>query len=153
MTQTAETVTAGGTLNSADPAPYLALFSRWNAELIDFYLGCLQQYSLIPFRVFDFRSVESMMQAQTDFCRQVAEDCKAEAKKLAEIADEELGESSSSPETTYEAQLLKAQEDARQIIRLAEQQAERIIADAEKEAAQRRQTNAGLQAEGDSAAA
>ena len=151
MTQTAETMTATGTVNSSDPAPYLALFSRWNAELIDFYLGCLQQYSLIPFRVFDFRSVESMMQAQTDFCRQVAEDCKAEAEKLAEIADEELGEPS--PETTYEAHLLKAQEDARQIIRLAEQQAERIIADAEKEAAQRRQTNAEVPAEGDSAAA
>jgi hypothetical protein len=118
-----------------DPSPCLSLLSRWNAELAGFYCKRAQQYWSLPLRLLSCRSSDEAVGVQVDFYHQLIEDYRQETETLHGIVAQ--GRAHSEPEDVapYAARLLKAQEDAREIVRQAKAQADRIIASARKEAA------------------
>jgi hypothetical protein len=116
-----------------DPSPCLSLLSRWNAELAGFYCKRAQQYWSLPLRLMSCRSTDEAVGVQVDFYHQLIEDYRQETETLHEIAAQGRTHSESEDVAPYAARLLKAQEDAREIVRQAKVQADRIIASAKKE--------------------
>lgn len=116
-----------------DPSPCLSLLSRWNAELTGFYCKRAQQYWSLPLRLMSCRSADEAIGVQVDFYHQLIEDYRQETETLHEIVTQGRTHSESEDVAPYAARLLKAQEDAREIVRQAKAQADRIIASAKKE--------------------
>lgn len=118
-----------------DPGPCLSLLSRWNAELAGFYCKRAQHYWSLPLRLMSCRSTDEAVGVQVDFYHQLIDDYRQESETLRDIAAQGRTHADSEDVAPYAARLLKAQEDAREIVRQAKAQADRIIASAKKEAA------------------
>ncbi len=116
-----------------DPAQVLGKLYGWNVELMSFYMHRCQQYWTLPVRWQACTSVEKFTDLQMDFLRELADDYQDAAAKLSEIAREMGGETAEAAD--YSRLLIKAQEDAAQIIEQAKGQAERIVASAHSRAA------------------
>jgi hypothetical protein len=116
-----------------DPSPCLSLLNRWNAELAGFYCKRAQQYWSLPLRLMSCRSTDETVGVQVDFYHQLIEDYRQETKTLHEIVSQGRMPADSEDVAPYAARLLKAQEDAREIVRQAKAQADRIIASARRE--------------------
>jgi len=118
-----------------DPSPCLSLLSRWNAELAGFYCKRAQQYWSLPLRLLSCRSTDEAVGIQVDFYQQLIEDYRQETETLHDIVLQGRTHSDAEDVAPYAARLLKAQEDAREIVRQAKVQADRILASAKRDAA------------------
>ena len=112
---------------SASDASWLQLLARWNMEIMFLYGKRMQEYSVLPLRVMQCTSPDDLAKAQGQFSETLLTDYRAAADKLARA----IGATGKGHEE-YAARLLKAQEDARDIIDQAKAQAKRIVEDAEK---------------------
>ena len=121
---------------SASAASWLQLLARWNMEIMFLYGKRMQEYFVLPLRVMQCTSPDDLAKAQDQFSQTLLTDYRVAAKKLALAigADADIGKAGGHEE--YAARLLKAQEDARDIIDQAKAQAKRIVEDAEKRSAE-----------------
>jgi hypothetical protein len=126
----AEPALGGG--GFVDPTSYMAFLHEWNTELASHYLVRLQSYAMLPFKLSACRSSDDVAELQTDFCRRLISDYRSKAARLCEVAGSHDEPAVADGEREYSARILKAQEDAREIIRQAREQAKRITADAGK---------------------
>jgi hypothetical protein len=111
----------------------VGFLTKWNAEITRFYVSRYQRYWTIPIQLLSCTSSEDIKALQAEFKHELFEDYRAEASRLARIANETLDLPRPS-ESDYAASLLKAQRDANAIIEQAKLQAERIVASAQKRA-------------------
>jgi len=121
---------------SAPDAPWLQLLARWNMEIMFLYGKRMQEYVVLPLRVMQCTSPDDLAKAQNLFSETLLTDYRAAAEKLARAVGVDTGKTGGHEE--YAARLLKAQEDARDILDQAKAQAQRIIEDAEKRNAEPR---------------
>ena len=117
---------------SASDAPWLQLLARWNMEIMFLYGKRLQEYAVLPLRVMQCTSPDDLAKAQDRFSETLLTDYRAAAEKLARA----IGANESSGHQEYAAHLLKAQDDARDIIDQARAQAQRIIEEAKTRSAE-----------------
>jgi hypothetical protein len=117
--------------NEIEEVSLVGFLTRWNAEITRFYVSRYQRYWTVPIRMLSCTSTEDIKAMQAEFGRELLEDYRAEASRLARIANETL----EPPGSDYAASLLKAQQDAGEIIEQAKLQAERIVASAQKSVA------------------
>lgn len=117
---------------SASDASWLQLLARWNMEIMFLYGKRMQEYFVLPARVMQCTSPDELAKAQDQFSETLLTDYRVAAEKLARA----IGANEASGHQEYAARLLKAQEDARDIIDQAKAQAQRIIEDAEKRSAE-----------------
>ena len=78
------------------------------------------------------RSADDLEDVQNEFFGQLITDYGDSARRLNQIARSELDGVTGDEATEYSATILKAQEDAAKILKLAKDQAAHIIANAEK---------------------
>ncbi len=138
-TSTSKTSAKAGQNVRASDAPtsaasWLQMLGRWNMEITSLYGKRMQEYFLLPLRVMQSTSPDDLAKAQDRFSETLLSDYRAAAEKLARAVAADTGKSGGHEE--YAARLLKAQEDARDIIDQAKAQAQRIIEDAEKRSAE-----------------
>jgi len=117
---------------SASAASWLQLLARWNMEIMFLYGKRLQEYAVLPLRVMQCTSPDDLAKAQDRFSETLLTDYRAAAEKLARA----IGANESSGHQEYAAHLLKAQDDARDIIDQARAQAQRIIEEAKTRSAE-----------------
>jgi len=118
-----------------DPSSYIAFLHEWNTELASHYLVRLQSYAMLPVKLTACRSADDLAELQADFCRRLISDYRSKAARLCDVAGGHDEPAAADAEREYSARILKAQEDAREIIRQAKEQAKRITADAGEAAA------------------
>lgn len=131
--QAPQSTSPGKSTGSASPIGFL---TEWNTEITRFYAHRCQQYWTLPLRLQSCRTAGDFKTLQTEFQLELFEDYRGAASKLSKIAGADPGQSDNSLETAYAENLLKAQEDAAEIIEQAKDQAERIVASAHERAAQ-----------------
>ncbi|MGQ0485899.1 MAG: hypothetical protein ACT4SY_11180 [Hyphomicrobiales bacterium] len=113
-------------------ASWLNLLGRWNMEITSLYGKRMQEYFVLPLRVMQCGSPDDLAKAQEQFSETLLTDYRAAAEKLARA----IGAKETDRHQEYAAALLKAQEDARDIIDQAKAQAKRIVEEAEKRSAE-----------------
>ena len=112
------------------------MLGRWNMEITSLYGKRMQEYFLLPLRVMQSTSPDDLAKAQEQFSQTLLTDYRVAAKKLALAIGADVDTGKAGGHEEYAARLLKAQEDARDIIDQAKAQAKRIIEDAEKRSAE-----------------
>ncbi len=115
-----------------DSTPYTSLCSDWWSELTMLHLSRLGRYATLPADLMRCRSADDLEDVQDAFFGQLVSDYGNSAKRLNQIARSGLEDVTGDDATEYSATLLKAQEDAAKILKLAKDQAAHIIANAEK---------------------
>lgn len=117
-----------------DASPYTTLLMEWHNELAAHYVLRLQSYMALPMRLAMCTSPGDLTDVQLTFNRRLVEDYRTVAGRLSKIANR--NEASPEPDEVaeYSEKILKAQEDAKEIIRLAKVQAARIVEGAERAA-------------------
>ncbi len=115
-----------------DRTPYTTLCSDWWSELTMLYLSRLGRYATLPADLMRCRSADDLEDVQNEFFGQLITDYGDSARRLNQIARSELDGVTGDEATEYSATILKAQEDAAKILKLAKDQAAHIIANAEK---------------------
>ena len=118
------------------PASWLLMLARWNMEITSLYGKRLQEYFLLPLRVMQCTSPDELAKAQDQFSQTLLTDYRAAAEKLTRAIGAKLDTSKAARDDEYAASLLKAQEDARDILDQARAQAKRIIEAAESRSAE-----------------
>lgn len=118
------------------PASWLLMLARWNMEITSLYGKRLQEYFLLPLRVMQCTSPDELAKAQDQFSQTLLTDYRAAAEKLTRAIGAKLDTSKAARDDEYAASLLKAQEDARDILDQARAQAKRIIEAAEPPSAE-----------------
>jgi hypothetical protein len=111
-------------MTPSNSAPWLGMLGQWNMEIASFYGRRLQAYAMLPVNLMLCVSPEDAIDAQEDFSATLLADYRAAAEKLMQATGGGATEA-------YAGALLKAQEDARNILDQARAQAQRIIAEAE----------------------
>jgi hypothetical protein len=112
------------------------MLSRWNMEIASLYGKRMQEYCMLPFNLMLRVSPDDLADAQDDFSETLLADYRAAAEKLTDAFGAGTRKTSGNEATeAYAAVLLKAQEDARNMLDQARAQAQRIINDAEARAA------------------
>ncbi len=109
----------------------MALLFGWNMELAQFYFRRYQQYWTLPLNVRAWQSAEELQAVQAEFLQNLMADYRENAIRLSRIANGPT--STAALDTTYEARLLKAQDDAEAIIAQARLQATRILESVQKQ--------------------
>jgi acetyl esterase/lipase len=109
----------------------LHMLSRWNFEIASLYGKRMQEYSVLPFSLMLCTSFDDFTDAQQKFSETLVADYRAAAERVANSVHAGKEQASEA----YASALLKAQEDARNIIDQARAHAKRIIEDAEAEVA------------------
>lgn len=127
---------------SASATSWPQLLARWNMEIMFLYGKRMQEYFGLPLRVMQCTSPEDLAKAQDQFAQTLLTDYRAAADKLARA----IGANEANGHQEYAARLLKAQEDARDILDQAKVQAQRIIEDAEKRSAELQKAGAQTRA-------
>ena len=112
--------------------------SDWQQEIVGFYSRRFNEYSKLPERLSECREPKDLFEFQTEFYNKLFADYRKEASVVSEIMFDiarPVAEKSGNKEAkSYEETILKAQEDAEQIIGLAKQQAEKILEGAQVQA-------------------
>ncbi len=113
-------------------AATLEMLGRWNFEIASLYGKRFQEACAFPFSLMLCTSFDDVTDAQQKYSEILMADYRATAEKIAHafVSGQTLARGTSATEA-YSAALLKAQDDARNIIDQARAQAQRIIADAE----------------------
>jgi len=117
-----------------DVTECMDMLSNWNLSLYGFYFERLQEWWRIPFEVPALRSADDYVELHERFLDKMVGDYAEQAENLSDIVRSEFQLSHDPVESDYETGLLKAQQDAAQIIDQAKAQAEHIIAEAEARA-------------------
>ncbi|HEY7749312.1 MAG TPA: hypothetical protein VH933_11615 [Aestuariivirgaceae bacterium] len=107
-----------------------ALAARWQQELLRFGELRLSRYVEHAGRLCDCRSATDLVAAQAGFLQQMISDYRSEADLFFLKVPNAASLDTSPLADSYESTILKAQEDAAQIIDLAKQQARRILGEA-----------------------
>jgi hypothetical protein len=107
--------------------PWLDLLESWNLELAGFYTRRFQECSATFFNFMLCRSLEDVADTQQAYARRLIEDYRAMARTLTRVVEGETA-------ADYAAALLRAQQDAGEILAQAKAQAERIVEAAEARA-------------------
>ena len=117
-------------------ASWLEMLSRWNMEIASLYGKRMQECCVFPFSLMLCTSPDDVTDTQEKFSETLLVDYCAAAEKLAhsigtsvhKAGDNEANE-------VYASTLLKAQEDARNLLDQARAHAKRIIEDAQAQIA------------------
>lgn len=116
-----------------DPAvSWVQMLARWNMEIASLYGKRMQEYCLLPANLMRCASPDDLARAQEEFSQTLLSDYREAAEKLARAIGAGAAESGSG----YAAALLRAQEDARDLLDQAKAQAQRIVEEAEKRSAE-----------------
>jgi hypothetical protein len=110
------------------------LLARWHYSLAAFYFRRWQRQMELPLRLAQSASPADLVEARRAFEEDLVADYADQAEALHQTCHDRLP--SPQPETSYGAELLRAQEDARQLLDQAKAQAERIIAGAHARASE-----------------
>jgi hypothetical protein len=111
-------------------APWLEMLSQWNIEITSLYGKRMQECCVFPFSLMLCASPDDVTDAQVKFSDTLLADYRAAAEKLARSIDSNRARGNEANEA-YAATLLKAQDDARNILDQARAHAKRIIEDAQ----------------------
>ena len=106
-----------------------AMLVRWNTEMAALYGRRMQEYCALPMQLMMCRSADDVADTQEDFARKLVDDYAEAAGKFTRCL------ATGAAAEGYGATLLKAQEDAREILAQARAQAERIIREAQSRGA------------------
>ena len=117
-----------------DVTECMDMLSNWNLSLYGFYFERLQEWWKIPFEIPALRSADNYVELHERFLDKMVGDYAEQAENLSDIVRSEFQLSRDPAESDYETGLLKAQQDAAQIIDQAKAQAEHIIAEAQARA-------------------
>ncbi|NNE21272.1 MAG: hypothetical protein HKN11_01550 [Rhizobiales bacterium] len=119
-----------------DVSECMDMLSNWNLSLYGFYFERLQEWWKTSLEVPALRSADDYVELHEQFLDKMVGDYAEQAENLSEIVRSEFQSSRNPDDSNYEEHLLKAQQDAAQIIDQAKAQAEHIIAEAEARAGQ-----------------
>jgi hypothetical protein len=106
----------------------MSLLARWNVSLASFYVRRWQRQMELPVRLARSASPRDLMEAGRAFEQDLVADYRDQVEALQRSCDAD--EVRRGPHGPYEAELLKAQEHARQLLDQAKAQADRILASA-----------------------
>jgi hypothetical protein len=109
---------------------WLDMLGEWNTEIASLYGKRLQHCGMFPFSVMTCTSPDDFTDAQEKFSQTLLADYRATAEKLAHSFGTQSRVGSEASEA-YAAALLKAQDDARNILDQARAHAKRIIDEAQ----------------------
>ena len=109
-----------------DATQSLHLLGRWNVEIAALYGKRIQECCMFPFNLLLCTSPDDVTDAQEKFSRILMANYKSAAQKLARTVAGDVRDDHGASEV-YAATLLKAQEDARNILDQAKAQAQRIL--------------------------
>lgn len=111
---------------TAETMPWVGMLGQWNMEIATLYGRRFQEWSTMPLRLLQCRSMDDLLDQREEFSQRLMTDYGAAAAKL-------VGAFGSSAEgrEQYAATLLKAQQDAARILDQAKAQARQIIEAAE----------------------
>jgi hypothetical protein len=122
-------------VHAADTS-WLNLLGRWNMEIASLYGKRMQECSVFPFSLMMCTSPDDVTDAQERFSGILLTDYRAAAEKLMRsIGTHTHLSDGTEADQAYAATLLKAQEDARNILDQARAHAKRIIDDAQAQTA------------------
>ena len=131
QTQKQETAQTQSSDVKPDAPSVMGFLFGWNMELAQFYFRRYQQYWTLPLNFRTCQSPEELRAVQAEFLQNLMADYRENAIRLSQIANGPT--SAGHRDTTYEARLLKAQEDAEAIIAQAKLQATRILESVQKQ--------------------
>lgn len=114
----------------ASAASWLQMLSQWNLEIVSLYGKRMRECSMFPLSMMLCTSPDDVADAQEKFSETLLADYRAAAEKLTRAIGAGRVRGNESNEA-YAAVLLKAQEDARNILDQARAHAKRIIEDAQ----------------------
>jgi hypothetical protein len=121
-------------VHAADTS-WLNLLGRWNMEIASLYGKRMQECSVFPFSLMMCTSPDDVTDAQERFSGILLADYRAAAEKLMHSIGTHRQSDGSEADQAYAATLLKAQDDARNILDQARAHAKRIIDDAQAQTA------------------
>lgn len=143
MSKNSEPPTPLGFAFEADAERLKKLFN-WQEEAISFYFRRLDEYTKIPERLSKCQEPRDLYALHSDFLMKMFSDYRDEAAVISNLMFDSVRtpkfRTSRNDSGSYEATILKAQNDAEQIIRLAKQQAEQILEGAEVQAQSAKKT-------------
>lgn len=119
---------------NAPAVSWVQMLARWNMEIMSLYGKRAEEYFLLPIRVMQCASPDDLAEAQGEFSRALLADYRAAAERLARTVGANAERTAGNGE--YAATLLKAQEDARDILDQAKAQARRIVEEAKARSAE-----------------
>ena len=117
------------------PSSWLPLLGQWNMELAFLYGKRLQEYCMLPFSMTLCTSPDDVADAAEKFSETLLADYRQTAAKLAQSVASDAKALVKHANEAYATILLKAQDDARNILDQARAQASRIVADADARSA------------------
>lgn len=106
----------------------------WHREVVNFYGHRFKQYADLPARFAECQNVRGLHDIQSQFFDRMFSDYREKASQLFDLTRELTSQTLRQEDNHYEKAILKAQEDARQLLRQAKENAEIIIRDAENAA-------------------
>jgi len=121
-------------LTTGGATAMFGIAARWNEELLRFYGLRMKRYLELSSRLWECKSAGDIVKVQTGFLQTMLADYRSEtdlvcSQFLPAQKPGAGGQRGESPQS-YEAAILKAQEDAGKIIGLAKDQAARILEEA-----------------------
>jgi hypothetical protein len=122
---------AGPSVDGPTPSDAFALLARWNYTLTAFYLRRWRRQLELPLRLAGSASPGDFVEARRAFEEDLLADYRDQAVALHHACGEALPPDAG---RGYGAELLKAQDHARQLLDQAKAQADRIIASAQARA-------------------
>ena len=116
----------------ASAASWIQMLSRWNMEIVSLYGKRIRECSMFPLNLMLCTSPDDVTDAQEKFSETLLADYRAAAEKLTRAIGANASKAGGNEANeAYAAALLKAQEDARNILDQARAHAMRIIEDAQ----------------------
>lgn len=120
---------AGGGPTSA--ASWVQAMGRWNIEIASLCGKRMQYWSTFPMRLMQCSSSDELSHVQDEFAQTLLTDYRAAVEKLVLAINGNANSGQSDANQDYATTLLKAQEDAGNIIDQARAQAKRIVEEAQ----------------------
>ena len=121
--------------NVPTPAtPWFQAMGRWNIEIASLCSRRMQYWSTFPMRLMQCSSSDDLSKAQDEFSQILLTDYRAAAEKLVLAINSSASSGQIESNQEYATTLLKAQEDAGNIIDQARAQAKRIVEEAQSRA-------------------
>ena len=115
----------------ASAALWFQAMGRWNIEIASLCGKRLQFWSTFPMRLMQCRSSDDLSNVHDEFSQTLLTDYSAAAEKLVLAINRNANSGQIEPNQEYATTLLKAQEDAKNIIDQARAQAKRIVEEAQ----------------------
>ena len=115
----------------ASATSWIQAMGRWNIEIASLCGKRVQYWSTFPMRLMQCRSSDDLSNAQDEFSQTLLTDYRAAAEKLGLAISRNANSGQIERNQEYATALLKAQEDAGNIIDQARAQAKRIVEEAQ----------------------